>query len=394
MPPKLLIGDYNLSEMPGVAPGIFDLLAADPALPRKKAFLVTDEIARRYAEKVAATFRSRGFATHIWDGVKPEVPLDTVKLGADEATKFEPDIICGVGGGSAIDTSKAVFILYEHPETDLGMVTPTQALNLRNKAKLMAAPTTSGTGAEVTAAAVLSDPETKRKVPISHPELLPDIALIIPSFTLGMPPKLTAGTGLDALAHAMDCVPSLGTNDITDPLALRSIQMIFRWLPVAYKDGSNHEARRNMHIAATIAGLAFGHGGIGHTHSLGHALGMMFHVHHGVAVGVFIPYTQQYYARVTEKYLDICEALKVRGRTKAVKLAGLCEKVKGLMKDLDIVTDIKGLGVSRDDFKKSMKVMVEYACEDPDNFQSPRSMTPEQCEKLFWYAYEGKDVDF
>jgi alcohol dehydrogenase class IV len=113
-----------------------------------------------------------------------------------------------------------------------------------------------------------------------------------------------------------------------------------------------------------------------------------------VAVGVFIPYTQQYYARVTEKYLDICEALKVRGRTKAVKLAGLCEKVKGLMKDLDIVTDIKGLGVSRDDFKKSMKVMVEYACEDPDNFQSPRSMTPEQCEKLFWYAYEGKDVDF
>jgi hypothetical protein len=394
LPPQIMIGDYNLSELPGVAPGLFDSLASNPQIPNKRAFLVTDEIARRYAEKVAGTFRSRGFTTFIWDGAKPEVPLDSVQVGADEATKFGPDVICAVGGGSVIDTSKALFVLYEYPGTDLGMISMLTALNLRRKAMLMAVPTTSGTGAEMTAAFVASDTASKRKIPVSHPELIPDVALLIPSFTLGMPPKLTAGTGLDALAHAMDCVPTPGSGDFTDPLALRATQMIFRWLPVAYRDGSNHEARRNMHIAASVAGLAFGNGGIAHTHSLGHSFGKMFGIHHGIAVGIFIPYTQQYYAPVTEKYLDICDVLKIKGRSNGAKLTGLVNKVKGLFKELDVSTDIKGLGISTEDFKKNMPLMVQYACEDPCTFQSPRPMTPEQCEKLYWYAYEGRDVDF
>jgi len=393
MPPKILIGDYNLSELPGIAPGIWDNLAA--SRPTKRAFIVTDEVASRYAQRVAGAAQSRGFTTQIWDKAKPEVPLETVFAGAEEAKRFEPDLIISVGGGSVIDSSKAIFILYERPDiTDLGTVSMLAPLNLRKKAVLVAVPTTSGTGAEMTAVFVVSDEKTRRKIPVSHPEVIPDIALLIPSFTLGMPPKLTAGTGLDALAHAMDCVTSPGTNDFCDPLALRAIQLTFRWLPIAYRDGSNHEARMRMQIASAIAGIAFGHGGVSHTHSLGHSLGKIFNVHHGVAVGVFIPYVQQFHAPVTEKYLDICTALNIRGRTKAEKLNSLVNKVKDLMSKLDIATDLKGLGITREDMKNNMNMLVQYAFEDPSNFQSPRPMTTEQYQKMFWYAYEGKDVDF
>jgi len=394
MPPKVLIGDYNLSELPGIAPGIWDNLAGN--CPMKRAFIVTDEIARRYAQRVAGAAKSRGFTIHIWDQTKPEVPLDSVYAGAEEAKEFQPDLIISVGGGSVIDTSKAIFTLYERPDiTDLGTISMLSPLNLRKKvAYLVAVPTTSGTGAEMTSVFVVSDNKTKRKIPVFHPELIPDVALLIPSFTIGMPPKLTAGTGLDALAHAMDCVTSPGTNDFCDPLALRAIQLVFRWLPIAYHDGSNLEARMRMQIAAGIAGIAFGNGGVSHTHSLGHSLGKIFNVHHGIAVGVFIPYVQQFHAQVTEKYLNICNALGVKGQSKTIRLGALVDKVKGLLKELDVATNLKELGITRQDLTKNMGMLVQYASEDPDNFQSPRPMTKEQYENMFWYAYEGKDVNF
>jgi hypothetical protein len=149
-----------------------------------------------------------------------------------------------------------------------------------------------------------------------------------------------------------------------------------------------------MHTAASIAGIAFGNGGVSFTHSMGHSLGHLFNQHHGIAVGVFIPYTLQFYSTVSDKFLAICDVLKVKGRTGQTRLAALVEKFKGLMAELDLPADIKAMGISRDDMKKNMEKLVLYATEDPDVFQSPRPMTAEQCEKLFWYAYEGKDVDF
>jgi hypothetical protein len=209
-----------------------------------------------------------------------------------------------------------------------------------------------------------------------------------------MPPKLTAGTGLDALAHAIDCVTSPTSNDITDALALKSIELVFKYLPRAYRDPRDREARLKMHIAATMAGIAFGNAACTLTHSLGHALGKIFHVHHGIAVGVFIPYTQQFYSAVTDKYLDVCKALDIKGTTYEKKLAGLITEIRALLTSVDVSLDLQGLGITRTQLTANMKKLVVDSLEDPDSFGTPRWITEEQCEKLFWYAYEGKDVDF
>jgi len=209
-----------------------------------------------------------------------------------------------------------------------------------------------------------------------------------------MPPKLTAGTGLDALAHAMDNVMSPTTNDFCDAMAIRAIQLVFKFLPRAYREGNDHEARYRMHQAASMAGIAFGNGGVGITHSLGHSLGKLFNVHHGVAVGLFIPYALQFYAPVTDKYMDMCQAVGVRSRGKEAALAAMVKKVKALMTALDVPTTLAGLGIDRGDLKKNMGKLTLYAFEDPSAFQSPRPATLAQCEQLFLYAYDGKDVDF
>jgi hypothetical protein len=294
-----------------------------------------------------------------------------------------------------MDGAKAAWILYERPDiTDLRLVSPLAPLGLRRKAFLVAFPTTSGTGSECTSVAVVTDTQAKRKVPIASGELLPDIAVLIPDFVTGMPPKLTAGTGLDALAHAVDNVTSVGTNDICDALALRATEMIFKYLPRAYRNGRDREARFRMHVAASMAGIAFGQGGIGLTHALGHTLGKLFGIHHGISVGILIPYCFQFYAPVTDKYLDVCKALDIRAKSKERSLSLLVQKFKAFFKELDVPVDLKGLGITPEALEANMKELVLYSIEDPSAFSSPRPITAEQCEKLFRYAYEGKDIDF
>lgn len=391
--PMLIMGANVLPEGPTLGGNFIDIIG--PRCPRRRAFIVTDEYTASYAARVARAMEAKGFATETWDKAKPEPPLETVTQCAEIMSRFEPDVLVAVGGGSVIDCTKAAWILYERPDIkDLRLVSPMVPLGLRRKAFLIAFPTTSGTGSECTSVAVVTDTEAKRKVPLASGELLPDIAILTPDFVTGMPPKLTAGTGLDALAHAADNVTSVGTNDICDALALRSIQMIFKFLPRAYHNGRDREARFRMHIAATLAGIAFGQGGIGLTHALGHTLGKLFAIHHGVAVGLLIPYCFQFYAPMTDKYLDICRALDIRARTKERSLSLLVKKLKAFFKELDLPVDLKGLGISPEAFNQNMDKLVTYSIEDPSAFGSPRPMTPEQCEKIFRYAYEGKDIDF
>ncbi len=388
--PKLFFGVNAIPERGG---GIIGYLL--PYCTSKRAFIVTDESVKSIGERVATSFINSKFTTEIWDGAKPEVPLDTVKICADAMAKFGPDLIVAVGGGSVMDTAKAAWILYERPDiTDLKKFAPQTALNLRKKAIMLAVPTTSGTGSEVTSAAVLTDDEGGRKMPIANRELFPDFAAIDPTFTIGMPAKLTAGTGLDALAHAIDCVTSPASFDATDALGLKAIELTFKYLPRAYRDPRDHEARLKMHVAATLAGIAFGNAAATLTHSMGHALGKVFHVHHGIAVGIFIPYTQQYYSAVTDKYLDVCKTLEIKGKTPDIKLTNLIKSIKSLFKSLDVPLTLQELGISKDDLSKNMSKLVIDSIEDPDTFGSPRWITEEQCEKLFWYAFEGKDVDF
>jgi len=391
--PMLIMGANVLPEGPALGANVIDMMAV--RCPRKRAFIVTDEYTVSYAARVAQAMQAKGFATETWDKAKPEPPLETVKECAEVMKQFEPDVIIAVGGGSVIDGAKAAWILYERPDiTDLRLVSPLAPLGLRKKAFLVAFPTTSGTGSECTSVSVVTDTEAKRKVPLASGELMPDIAVLTPDFVTGMPPKLTAGTGLDALAHAVDNVTSVGTNDICDALALRAIRMIFKFLPRAYHNGRDREARFRMHVAATMAGIAFGQGGIGLTHALGHTLGKLFGVHHGVAVGILIPYSLQFYAPVTDKYLDICQALDIRAKTKERSLSLLVRKFKVFFKELDVPIDLKGLGIPLEAFNQNMDKLVTYSIEDPSAFSSPRPMTPEQCEKIFRYAYEGKDIDF
>ena len=170
--------------------------------------------------------------------------------------------------------------------------------------------------------------------------------------------------------------------------------MIFKYLPRAYRDGTDHEARLRMHIASSMAGIAFGNGGVGLTHSLGHSLGKAFAIHHGIAVSIFIPYTLQFYSPITDKYLDMCQALEVKDKSKEKSLAGLIKKVRALLEELDVPLNLKGLGISKEEFEKNIDKLVLYGFEDPSVFTNPRPLTMEQCEQLFRCAYEGKDVDF
>ena len=149
-----------------------------------------------------------------------------------------------------------------------------------------------------------------------------------------------------------------------------------------------------MHMAASMAGIAFGNGGVALTHSMGHSLSKLFAVHHGVAVGVFITYALQYYYPITDKYLDICDALNIRDKSRDKRLAGLIEKIRTLFKDLDVPLNLKGLGISEGEFEKNIEKLTLYSVEDPSAFQSPRPVTPEQCQRFLRYAYEGKDIDF
>lgn len=391
--PKIFIGSNVLPEGPAVGPTAMDTLSI--RCSRKRAFVVTDEFNQRYAAKVVRFLETGSFKATIWPKCQPEAPLEVVMECAQAISDFAPDLIISVGGGSVIDSAKAAWIIYERPDvTDLRMVSPLDKLHLRRKAILAAVPTTAGTGSECTGAAVLHDSAEHRKIPIAHDELVPDLAILVPEFTMSMPPSLTAGTGLDVLAHAMDAVTTPAGNEFTEPLALKAIEMVFQWLPRAYKDGQDREARHRMLMAASIAGIAFGMSGCHLTHSLGHSLGAVFKLHHGLAVGFFIPYTLQFCQPVTDKNMLICKALNILAQDAEDGLKKLVSQVRSFLSSLNIPLNLKDLGISRRDLEAQMERLVQYAYQDVDCYLSPRPITASQCGRIFQYAFAGRDIDF
>lgn len=391
--PVMFVGSNVLPEGPVIGPSTMD--AIGPRCPKKRAFVVTDEFSNRFAGKAARFLESGGFKVEVWPKCQPEAPMEVVAECGKAIGAFEPDLIMAVGGGSVMDSAKAAWILYERPDiTDLGMISPLDKLSLRRKALLAAVPTTAGTGSECTGAAVLHDTAAHRKIPIAHIELLPDFAILVPEFTMSMPPKLTAGTGLDVLAHAMDAVTTPAGNELTAPLALSAIEMAFQWLPRAFRNGQDREARHRMLLAASISGVAFGMSGCHLTHSFGHSLGAVFNLHHGLAVGFFIPQTLQFCSKVTDKHLLICKALNIRAKDAADGLAGLVGRVRSFLADLGVPLTLKDMGISRDDFEGNLGRLIEFAHGDIDCYLSPRPITAAQCGQVFQYAYDGRDIDF
>jgi alcohol dehydrogenase class IV len=391
--PKMIVGSNVFPSGMTIGPSTIDTLSARCA--KKRAFIVTDQFSKRFVKKIAPFLENGGFTCETWPKCLPEAPIENVEECGEAMKAFEPDLILALGGGSVIDSAKVAWILYERPDiTDVCMVSPLDKLGLRKKAILAAVPTTSGTGSECTGAAVVHDNAAHRKIPLANDELLPDVAILSPEFTYTMPPELTAGTGLDVLAHAMDAVTMPAAYELTDPLALKSIEMVFRWLPRVYREGRDREARHRMLLASSMAGVAFGMSGAHLTHAFGHSLGAAFELHHGMTVGFFVPHCLQYCSPVTDKYLLICDALKVDGDAPEERLANLVAKVRGLLTELGVPLTIKGLGISEADFEASIDKLVEYAAGDISSLLSPRPVTPAQCEKIFRYAYEGKDIDF
>ena len=392
--PRVFSGFNLFLDEPQLLPDAVDLIARE--CKSKRAFIVTDEYAVRFASKVMSPYKKRhGISFETWAKAQPDAPINTVRECAEQIKKFEPDLIFALGGGSAMDTAKAAWLLYEHPDVKLEILSPLVPLNLRNKARLAAIPTTSGTGSEVSGVAVISFPDgVKLPVAGALPEFVPDFALLDPSLTVGMPQELTAGTGADALAHAIDGFMAPKSDEINQAIAKKTIEMIFKWLPRAYADGNDIMPRMKMQQAAMMAGIPLANAGSGISHALGHTIGGLFHIHHGVMVLLFITYELQVYSKVTDRYLEICDIPGIRDNDSDEKsLSNLIEKIRNFMKSLNLPIGLKDTGVTMDGLEKNMDMILSQTPTDPAFYFGWYDLNEEQLKDIFLCAYDGKLLD-
>jgi len=369
-------------------------------LKGKRALIVTDEVMVQlgFVEAVRARLAAAGLDCDVFDQVEPEPSLETVRRGAQVLLQKKPDWIVGLGGGSALDAAKAMWILYERPDLAAEEINPFDDLGLRRKARMVAIPTTSGTGSETTWAVVLTDTQEGRKISTGAPECTPDIAIVDPIFASRMPPRLTAETGLDALTHAVEGYTSTWHNDFADGPCLTAVRMIFSYLPRAYADGDDVEAREKMHNAATLAGLGFINSLAAAAHALGHSLGAVFHVPHGRAVSLFLPYTIQFNARGEgpTRYAEIAHFLGLPASDEKEGAASLASAIRDLAHEVGGPLSIREAlpDLTSDSFAARLDRLVDNAEMDATIVASPRDLSSADTRRLFEYAFEGKDVDF
>jgi len=394
-----LMGRMNgLFISPEIVSGDLDEVISQilPNIEGNKAFLISGSTTQKYAKEVGEKLEEAGWDYRLWTSEKSEAPLQDVMKCAEEMLEYEPELIIPVGGGSRIDLAKMAWIKYEKPTVDLSDVSPMLLLGLRKKAKMAVFPTTAGTGSEATLAAVGADDshDPPKKLEVASLEIVPDYAALVPEFTAGMPPSITAGTGLDALTHAYDAYFSSLSRDITDFLSIKALKRIFEWLPKAYNNPDDMEARRMMLEASTLAGLSFGNCNAALTHSLGHAVGKVFGIHHGAAVGMFIPPTLRYYSKVTDKHVDMAKKLGIEANSEEEYLEKLEKKFMDLMDEIDIDYRLKEYDINPEEWENNLDRIAGYSESDICTLTSPRSTNKEELKKILKSAYEHKDVDF
>lgn len=365
----------------------------------RRAFIVTDEniLALGFVKKVQAKLCRAGIEAAIFAEVEPNPSMRTVQQGAEAARAYEPDWIVGLGGGSCIDAAKSIWILYERPDLAPDEVAPMGTLGLRRKARLIAIPTTSGTGAEATWPIVLTDTAEHRKISVGHPENIPDIAIVDPAFVDELPPQLTADTGMDVLTHAVEGYVSQWCNDFSDGLCLKAIQLVLEYLPRAYERGSGDpQAREKMHSAATIAGLGFSNSSAAMAHGLGHALGALFPLPHGRAVGLFLPYTVEFTLRgdLPTRYAEIARFLGLPAADEAEGAAHLTRAIRDLAHRVGQPTSLQEAGICDEDFEDQLPGLIDRALNDSTMVLGLRFPDEEEVERVFRCAFEGRPVDF
>ncbi|EJT6152980.1 iron-containing alcohol dehydrogenase [Clostridium perfringens] len=374
-----------------------DSLEVLKSLEGKKAFIVIGGGSMKrfgFLDKVLSYLKEANMETKVFEGVEPDPSVETVMKGAKEMEEFNPDWIVSIGGGSPIDAAKAMWIFYEYPDfTFEKAIVPFGLPKLRRKAKFVAIPSTSGTATEVTAFSVITDYKAKIKYPLADFEITPDIAIVDPSLAETMPEKLVAHTGMDALTHAIEAYTASLRSNFTDPLALKAIEMVKMHLVNSYK--GDMEARGEMHEAQCLAGMAFSNALLGIVHSMAHKVGAVFHIPHGCANAIFLPYVIKYNRKDCEdRYAQIARHIGLKGESERELTDALIDLINKFNKELNIPSSMKEYGIEEDDFKANLKFIAHNAVLDPCTGSNPREIDDETMEKLYTCAYYGSDVDF
>lgn len=352
-----------------------------------------------FLDRAVNALKQANIEVELFENVEPDPSVETVMKGAEAMRKFQPDWIISMGGGSPIDAAKAMWAFYEYPETTFEqLITPFNFPELRQKAKFLAIPSTSGTATEVTAFSVITDYSKGIKYPLADFNITPDIAVVDPELAETMPKTLTAHTGMDALTHAIEAYVSTLNGPFTDPLALRAIQMVFEYLPASYN--GDMKAREQMHYAQCLAGMAFSNALLGIVHSMAHKTGAAFstgHIPHGEANAMYLPYVIKYNAKdatALKRYADIARFVKLEGKTDEELMQALCAKIDEFNKLLNIPKTLKEFGIDEAEFKEKVNAIAANAVGDACTGSNPRSITPDQMAKLFTAIYYGEKVDF
>lgn len=355
----------------------------------RKVLIVADEVMVKlgFVDMIKKSIKAE--IVEAFSEVEPEPSIDTALKCSKVARELQPDLIIAVGGGSVMDVAKATRVLMEIDIDPIAITPFTDLFELgyRKKARLIAIPTTSGTGADVTWAIVLTDKVEGRKLTPANKELIPDVTILDYRLVANMPKKLIAGTGFDALTHAIEGYLSIWRNDFSDALCEKAVEIILENLEKSYN--GDMEARAKMHIAATMAGLGFGNSQVGLVHSLGHSFGGVFKLHHGFCVALFLPYVMQFYLKSDAKAKMDILARKI-GLNDAETLI---ERVVNLMQSVEIPTRLSDV-IARKDFEENLEKLVIDAMNDASLGMSPRIPDHEQTRKIYEYAFEGRRIDF
>lgn len=374
-----------------------DALSYLEQLEGARALIVTDPTlhALGFTQRVERPLHAAHFTTRVFAEVEPEPSIQTVQRGAAIAADFAPDWIIGLGGGSAIDAAKAIQALYERPDLEPEAISPIIPLGIA-RTKLIAIPTTSGTGSEATWALVLTDTAEKRKIALASRELVPRLAIVDPALTGELPARLTADTGLDALTHAIEGYTSTWSSDFTEGLCLKACQLVFRYLPRAVADGHDLEAREHLANAATIAGLGFGNANLGLAHAMGHSFGGLFKRPHGRSVALFLPYIMDY--TLNSGYTRYADLARFAGVSQADDdlAAGrdLIAQLRDLQRRVGQPTCAADMDIDEDTYRAALETLCDYAEMDTQILAAPRVPDRQELEQLFLCAYSGEAVEF
>ncbi|WP_040212485.1 iron-containing alcohol dehydrogenase [Clostridium polynesiense] len=347
-----------------------------------------------FLDKTVQYLKEAGMEVKLIEGVEPDPSVETVMKGAEFMREFQPDWIVSIGGGSPIDAAKAMWIFYEHPEVTFDDVKdPFTVPELRNKAKFAAIPSTSGTATEVTAFSVITDYNLGIKYPLADYNLTPDVAIVDSDLAETMPAKLTAYTGMDALTHAIEAYVAGLRSAFSDPLAMQSIEMIKDHLFDSYNGDKN--AREQMHIAQCLAGMAFTNALLGITHSMAHKTGAIFHIPHGCANAIYLPYVIDFNKKeCISRYAEIARRLGLSGNTEDELTDSLTSMIREMNKKMNIPCSLKEYGITEEDFKANLDKISENAVADACTGSNPRKISVEEMKNLFTCVYYGDKVEF